>query len=105
MAITRDVERPTTAEEERTVRITIRTPRAGNYSVSINREIVARDAEGEAIGNPRPIPIPINRSFAAVMKESVTLDDGTAITIPQIAETIAKLADRWAVEDAATVKG
>jgi hypothetical protein len=99
MAITREIERPAAAEEERTVRILIRTPRDGRYSVSVNREIVSRDAQGVPIGNPRPIQIPVNRNFADVRDETITLEDGAVITIPQLAETIAKLADRWASED------
>jgi hypothetical protein len=101
MAITREIERPAATEEERTARVLIRTPRDGRYSVSVNREIVSRDAEGVPIGNPRPIPIPVNRNFVDVRDETITLEDGAVVTIPQLAETIAKLADRWASEDAA----
>lgn len=103
MAITRPIaqDKIPTTEDERTSHATISTPVGGDYSITVSREIVRRDAKGTVVGGPYPAQ-PVYRKASSILNESVTVElDGKRVDVPAalIMAALPEFFDRWATED------
>lgn len=94
----------TTAERTRAVEIRCEahTPPA-QWQVVWLRETITQLANGEPIGSPTSAR-QVDRVFSQIAKDSVALDDGTEITVAQLAEAIKKLGDTYAEQDKEAAK-
>ncbi len=82
--------------EERTWRTNIETANGQSGSIQFYRETTQYDAEDNVVSTQQSLT-PINRQLDEVADESVTLGDGTAITMAQIIEALSMFADEWPV--------
>jgi hypothetical protein len=98
MAVKRPIANAAVEEEERTLRVTIETPRSGAYSVSVIREVLRKDSGGRALSSEL-VPQPVDRKVANVIQETVTLASGTIVKVVDVMEAISLICDRWASED------
>ena len=105
MALSKAMERkaPTTVEE-RTWRANIETPRGGDYSIQVYRQISYLDEDGEVVGKTELNTTPVSRMAKDIVKESVTLPDGTEVPAALILAALPLFFDRWAEEDASKPK-
>lgn len=84
----------------RTYRATIETPNGSPYFVTVWRESLDKNADGDVLRVRRPTA-PIYRLSSEVAGESVTLADDTVITALQIYEALPLFFDRWEEEESA----
>ena len=99
MAIEGQEKTQTIKPQTRTRIIEIAIPFGGVRALRAHREIVNRDPEGNVLSKDNATEV--NRGYVAVAGESYVCADGTVISIPHIAESLAGLIDRWSIEDAA----
>ena len=85
--------------QTRTRIIEIAIPFGGVPALRAHREVVNRDTLGAVLSKDNAPEV--NRGYVAVAGDSYTCADGTVISIPHIAESLAGLIDRWSIEDAA----
>lgn len=89
----------TTEERTRAVEIRCETHmQPAQWQVVWLRETVTRLGNGVSVGAPVHAR-QVDRVFSQIAKDSVTLDDGTNLTVSQIAEAIKKLGDTYAEQD------
>lgn len=100
MARTRTISKPAVSEEDRTWRANIETPRDGNYSIQVYREIVRRASDGTVTSTVQSVT-PVNRLAADIAAETVTLPNGTVVPASIVLAALPLFFDRWAEEDAA----
>lgn len=98
MAVERPITNAPVVEEERTWRANIETPRGGNYSIQIFREVVQKDSEGNVVA-VRQLTAPVHRMAAAIQTESVMVG-GNVVPATLILAALPLFFDRWAEEDA-----
>lgn len=82
--------------ERRTSRIEIYSDKGVEPRLIADREII-KTSGGTVLSKTRDGQV--ERGFSRVASESFTCTDGTVITIPQLAEVLAGLVDRWYQED------
>jgi hypothetical protein len=85
MAVTSPATPLTVTVTERTWRVTIETPfenAPANYSMSIHRELVTQDSNGNKIGSNTILP-PIVLMFSVIAADTVTVGN-TTMTVAQI---------------------
>jgi hypothetical protein len=87
-------------EDERTHRASIETPLGGPYYITVHRQKVLRDGEGNAVQREE-VAKPVHRLAAQIARESVTLAGGSVVTAAAIIEALPLFFDRWAEEDIA----
>lgn len=95
MAIDRGTKNVALSSEERTWRINIETPKNGDPVVTIYREVIASDADGIISKTPSAA---VTRSLSATAGKSIKIGSST-VTVGDIANLIANLADAWRQED------
>lgn len=100
MALSRPVRNVPVAEQERTWRANLETPRDGRYSIQVYREVVQVDANGNAMGQALRKPAFIHRDAAAIASESVEVN-GATVSASLVLAALPRFFDRWAEEDAA----
>lgn len=100
MARTRTISKPAVSEEDRTWRANIETPRDGNYSIQVYREVISRAEDGTVVSAVQNFS-PVNRLAADVAAETVTLANGTVVPVALVLAALPLFFDRWAEEDAA----
>jgi hypothetical protein len=88
-------------EEERTYRIVIEAPLGGPYHVTVYRQTVLRDADGNVVQRPENVAKPVHRLASQIARESVTLANGAVVTAASINEALPIFCDRWSEEDIA----
>lgn len=107
MAVTREVTSNIVSEEDRTWRATLETPVSGDYSITVHRHTVSRDAQGNAVGEPVRAA-DVTRAAEAILSETVTitLPNGNQATVSALAVMLAlpEFFDKWAKEDATTAE-
>lgn len=109
MAITRQVSKTiavertvaVATEEERTYRIVIEAPFGGPYHVTVYRQTVLRDEDGNVVQRPKDIAKPVHRLASQVARESVTLASGAVQTAAALMEALPIFCDDWTEEDIA----
>ena len=87
----------TATSSNRTWQITIHTPRDGNYSVTVNREIVVKTEDGTII-TATPLIAEVTRQYKDIAGMSITIDK-VSMTISQLLPFLAGFADMLASED------
>jgi len=98
MAVTRNIAKPMTREEDRVGSITIDTPPSGGYSIHMRRVITGRANDGSVVSAPRG-GAQVDRDSTRVTSETATLASGTIVKLADIIEALDVLADRWVAED------
>lgn len=100
MAIDKGTSTITMKSQERTWRINIETPMNVDPTITIWREIVKTDSDGSLISKEQSVGV--GRAFSAVGAQKVTVPrTSVVLTLEQLAETIAEIADMWRKEDIA----
>lgn len=89
---------------DRTWRVNFETPKGGVYSVQAYRQQIHKASDGGIIGkvntgNVTRDLVDFDGNPTAVMAETVTLADGTVISMAQILEAGSLFGDKWAQED------
>jgi hypothetical protein len=98
MAITRNVARPVTKEEERLERAVLSSRPDGTYSLQVQRQVLGKTAQGDIV-SARGTPHAIERASSVVKDETATLASGAVIRLADIVEALDILADRWSAQD------
>lgn len=98
MAIDQGTKTIAIASQERTWRINIETPRGADPVVTVFRETVSTDPDGNVIANEKSVVV--TRALSAIADKSYSVG-GVSLTGAQIAGIIAGVADAWREEDIA----
>jgi hypothetical protein len=96
MAIQEATQTVEVSTERRTSRIEIYSDKGAEPRLIADREII-KTSEGAMLSKTRDGQV--ERGFSRVASESFTCADGTVITVPQLAEVLAGLVDRWYQQD------
>lgn len=85
------------ALEERTYQVVISIPKGADGRIVVYRELLTTAAGALIARQDRPN---IQRWASQLVKDQVTLPDGTAITAMQVIAALPLFFDEWAVQDA-----
>lgn len=85
--------------QNRTRFIEISIPYGQLPSLRAHREVVNVDDEGNVLDHKNSPEV--NRKMEDVAAESFTCKDGTKISLPNLAEALSSLIDKWETEDLA----
>lgn len=82
--------------ETRTWRLNIEAPYGEIPVITAHRELV-KTVNGEVLAKTNAGVV--ERTFSAIVGESFTCANGKVVTLPELAEVIAGLVDRWDLEN------
>jgi hypothetical protein len=98
MAVTRNVARPVTKEEERLERVVLAARQDGTYTLQVQRQVFGKTAQNDVV-SARMADHAIERASSVVRDETATLASGAVIRLADIVEAFDILADRWSAQD------